>query len=128
MELLSWFTRPKAGNLAKGEKLATDRSKRPAQTRKFSGAEIIPHKSSCCNAVRSIAGQRFLSLEVPLIPLRDCDLPRCECTYRRYADRRTSARRAADLGIGLSSGMVGRSGERRNPKAPGRRATDRDAG
>lgn len=121
MELFSWFTRPKAG------KVAPDQSEQPAQERKFSGAEIIPHKSSSCHAVRSVAGQRFLSVEVPLIPLRDCDLPKCECTYRRYADRRTSVRRAADLGIGLSRGMVSGAGERRNPKSPGRRAADRNA-
>lgn len=121
MELFSWLKRPKDG------KSGADRSERPEHARQFSGAEIIPQKSSSCTAVRSIAGKRFLSVEVPLIPLRDCDLPRCECTYRRHADRRTSVRRAADLGIGLSSGLVRGAGERRNPTAPGRRATDLDA-
>lgn len=118
MGLLSWFTDPK-------EKVASaENSRRPVQSRKFAGAEIIPSKDGSCKAVQEIAGKRFLAAEVPLFPLQDCDQPKCECTYRRYADRRTTIRRSADLGVGLSGPMLGRRGDRRRANAPGRRASD----
>jgi hypothetical protein len=118
MELFSWFTRPKAKGSRPGS------SKRPAQEREYAGAEIVPRKDVCCRAVQSIAGKRFLATEVPLFPLQDCDQPRCDCRYRRYADRRTGVRRAVDLGVGVSGPAMQRSGDRRRASAPGRRAMD----
>lgn len=118
MDLLSWFKRSTAkGNPAK-------ESVRPVHATPFAGAEVIPRKDCCCDAVRAIAGRRFLSREVPLIPLRDCDQPNCACTYRRYAERRTSVRRAVDLGAGFDSRLGQQSDDRRRAHIPGRRAAD----
>lgn len=118
MEWLSWFTRPKA------KAASSERPRRPVQSGKYAGAEIIPSRHGSCKAVQSLAGKRFLAAEVPLFPLRDCDQPKCECTYRRYADRRTTIRRSADLGVGASGPMLQRGSDRRRADVPGRRATD----
>lgn len=118
MALFGWFTRPKA------KTARPDRSRRPAQERKYAGAEIVPHKDACCGAVQSIAGKRFLATEVPLVPLQNCDQPRCACKYRRYTDRRTNIRRAVDLGVGIAGHGMQRVGDRRRSSVPGRRAMD----
>ena len=117
MSFFSWFNRGKEKNSSPS---VTGRAK-PART--YNGVEIIS-RHDCCKAVRALAGKRFLSSEVPLFPLQDCDRPKCDCSYRRYADRRTGLRRAADHGFSIASSIVQEKGERRQ-HAPGRRAGDR---
>jgi hypothetical protein len=119
MDLLSWFKRSNA------KSKPTPSTARSASANPYAGAEVVPRKDHCCEAVRAIAGKRFLSKHVPLIPLRDCDQPDCGCTYRRFADRRTGVRRAIDLGAGVfPSESFRRSTDRRRADVPGRRATD----
>jgi len=117
MNLFSWFSRGKDKNSSAS---GVGRAK-PA--RAYSGVEIIS-SHGCCDAVRALAGKRFLSSQVPLFPLQDCDRPKCDCSYRRYADRRSGLRRAVDHGFSISSAMVQENGERRQSSAPGRRAKD----
>jgi hypothetical protein len=94
--------------------------------RKFAAAAIVPGGDACCNAVREIAWKRFLSHQVPMIPLRDCGLPSCSCTYRRYPDRRQENRRAAAENISITgqNQVIRQEGDRRSSTSPGRRATD----
>jgi hypothetical protein len=119
MAFFSWFSR---------EKSRDSDASGPARPkpRKFAAAAIVPGSDACCNAVREIAWKRFLSTQVPMIPLRDCGLPSCGCTYRRYPDRRQENRRAAAENIGTtgSNRMIRPQGDRRSPTSPGRRATD----
>lgn len=121
MNLFSWFNRGKD----KGS--STSGSGRARAASAYSGVEIIS-SNGCCAAVRALAGKRFLSSQVPLFPLRDCDRPKCECSYRRYADRRAGLRRAADNGFSVMSTMVQEQGERRQSATPGRRAKDYNPG
>lgn len=120
MSLFSWFSRGKA----KSSSPSSAGRAKPA--RAYSGVEIIS-SHGCCEAVRALAGKRFLSSQVPLFPLQDCDRPQCDCSYRRYADRRSGLRRAADHGFSISSSMAEEKSERRQP-APGRRAQDHRPG
>ena len=68
--------------LAKGKKQPI-----PDKPDAYSSAEI-KFKDCACDAVKEMAGKRFLSRDVPLIPLPDCTSPNCKCTYIRHKDRR----------------------------------------
>ncbi len=53
-----------------------------------------------CQAVQGNYGDRLLSAEAPLLPLKDCDRPeRCSCRYQHYEDRRDGPRRAKEQGM-----------------------------
>lgn len=50
---------------------------------------------NACDAVKSLAGERFLAKDAPLMPLQQC--PRrniCNCFYEYHEDRRTSDERS----------------------------------
>lgn len=51
----------------------------------------------CCQAAKSVEGQRFLSRGAsppPSVPMADCDRKmQCQCRYIHYDDRRTEVRR-----------------------------------
>lgn len=107
-----------------GSQPVTKENKSRDAQQRFSGVEIVPGPGSCCTAVDSIAGERLLSMTVPVLPLPDCDEVACACSYRRYNDRRTEIRRDVDAGIGTASQMFHQDCQRSG--ARGRRATDRD--
>ena len=96
----------------------------PIQSRpQYPGVEVIPGSRDCCAAVTVIAGRRLLADEAPHLPLANCDQPRCRCRYQQYDDRRTDARRDADIGIRSMADLYNDSG--RSSKT-GRRGKDRD--
>lgn len=65
----------------------------------FHGIAIEPGENAC-EAVRRMAGWRFLSEEAPRLPLDECQcIPDCRCVYRHFSDRRTEVRRDADMGL-----------------------------
>jgi hypothetical protein len=58
--------------------------------RKFP-AVAIATAADCCEAVQQRAGHRFLAVEAPRLPLKDCTQPHaCQCRYTKYTDRRDS--------------------------------------
>jgi hypothetical protein len=72
-----------------------------------------------CTAVAKLRGRRFLAEEAPRLPIVDCSAPAsCRCTYRHFADRRATLRRAADRG------MAGRYAGVERRSAPSRRMDD----
>ena len=91
----------------------------------FRAAEVIPGNDGACFAARELAGKRFLTRQVPKIPLRDCNYPNCHCTYRRHRDRRLLNRRASDCGGEVTSARLRPADDRRSSPRPGRRASDR---
>ena len=96
----------------------------PAAPRKeqarFHAVTVAPGPRACKEA-RELQGKRFLSREAPLLPLRNCGSPQCECRYEHYDDRRKGHRRAHDLGVSID-GYEGVE-HRQKPKR-GRRRTD----
>ena len=65
----------------------------------FHGIAIEPGSRSC-EAVRELAGKRFLSEDAPRLPLDECQcVPDCRCVYRHFSDRRTDVRRDVDMGL-----------------------------
>ena len=108
-----------------GAKRRDATTKSPARAaRRFTGVEVIPRRDACCEAVRAVAGQRFLSKEAPRLPLTDCDRPQCHCRYQHFTDRRTDARRDSDIGVGIASELY--NSECRRSRGRGRRSTDRE--
>ena len=75
---------------------------------------------SACNAAKACEGERFLSTEAPMLPLKGCDAAQCRCRYVHHDDRRAGPRRRADVWVGGTQMWSG-SEQRRNR---GRRVTD----
>ena len=92
----------------------------PEDTTKYHAVVIRPGREPC-EPVVARSGDRVLSAEAPLLPLKDCDRPeRCSCRYQHYEDRRRGPRRGEE--IGTPSKKQPDQPERRHMK--GRRADD----
>jgi hypothetical protein len=51
-----------------------------------------------CDAVRALAGKRYLSGEAPTLPLAECTRSGdCECYFKKHADRRGGPRRIEEV-------------------------------
>ena len=88
---------------------------------KFHAVSIVPGPRACAEA-QAMAGQRFLSRDAPVLPLKKCGSVHCECRYEHYDDRRKGNRRAHDLCVSID----GYEGEERRTQAKrGRRQTDK---
>jgi hypothetical protein len=88
----------------------------------FHAVDIVT-SGVACNAVKHLAGTRFLSRErPPQLPLGNCDTPgSCACRYRHHEDRRKESRLHPDHAWGNAAPL---SPERERRRAAGRRATD----
>lgn len=105
-------------------KPGTPRSAKPKKSSSdgYRSVTVRPNDQECCQFVRSLADERFLLEEAPMLPLSLCDAPVCRCTYERFDDRRSGARRASDIAFDIASNLHGE--ENRNAKMPGRRSDD----
>ncbi len=78
-----------------------------------------------CKAVRKYSGLRILASEAPQLPLPDCDVAQCECSFVHYTDRRSGKDRRSPFGAGGMSVITGKyEQERRSGKD--RRVDDDD--
>lgn len=96
---------------------------KPKPVPRYDAVEVVPAAYGACPAVLAIAGKRFLSRELPRLPLPDCDKPHCECGYRRHRDRRAGSRRSGGL-QGAKLEIEQEQRDRRTPGIRGRRRTD----
>ena len=81
----------------------SDASSKPSKiTSNFRSVQVIPASDGCCQLVKDIAKQRFLSDDAPLLPLSGCDSLQCRCTYEHFKDRRQESRRISDLGYDIA--------------------------
>lgn len=88
----------------------------------YRGVQVLAHGEACCQAVKSIADERFLLEEAPMLPLPTCDAETCHCTYRRFDDRRSDIRRTSDLGFDIASQLGDQTN--RISRSVGRRSED----
>ena len=66
----------------------------------FHGVAVRSRGDRCCDAVKALSGQRFLSEEAPLLPLAECSNPQgCRCVYEHFDERRDNLRRESDIGL-----------------------------
>lgn len=87
---------------------------------RYRGVQVNGIRADCCAAVQAVAGQRFLSDEVPMLPLGGCDANDCRCTYELFDDRRTDIRRASDETFDIASQL--REQDNRSSTASRRRS------
>lgn len=86
---------------------------------RFHAVSVVGGDGACA-AAKLLRGVRVLSASAPRLPLPDCDHPgTCNCSYRKYADRRAGPRRAQESG--RVSGPWSATNRRRST---GRRETD----
>ncbi len=85
-----------------GIRTSTTRKRINGKSR-YRGVQVNGIRADCCAAVQAVAGQRFLSDEVPMLPLGGCDASDCQCTYELFDDRRTDFRRASDETFDIAS-------------------------
>jgi len=70
---------------------------------KWHAITIVVGERSCA-AATLCRNKRFLSAQVPMLPMRDCDRSAsCPCKFKHYEDRRTGRRRADDVHRSLKS-------------------------
>lgn len=81
----------------------TESSKSDCKSSTYRGVQVIANNADCCRAVKAAEGKRFLSEDVPKLPLAGCDANKCQCTYELYNDRRTDTRRASHLAYDIAS-------------------------
>ncbi len=62
--------------------------------RSYPGVAIRPHPTAC-DAAWAQKGKRYLTNEVPVLPLKGCDRTTCQCEYAEYSDRRDGKARRA---------------------------------
>ena len=106
--------------LAKGNKQAA-----PDEPGAYRSAEI-QFQDCACDAVKEMEGKRFLSREVPLIPLPDCTSSDCKCTYIRHKDRRDWSKDRRESFISQSSQYTASGNDERREKVD-RRADEESA-
>jgi hypothetical protein len=71
----------------------------------YRGVQVIPSSEGCCREAKVAASQRYLSHEIPRLPLESCDFENCQCTYELFNDRRAEPRRASDIGYDMASSL-----------------------
>ena len=49
----------------------------------------IQFTENACSAVKELKDKRFLFSEAPELPVKNCNIGSCECTYIEYEDRRS---------------------------------------
>ena len=81
-----WFLRSN-----KKSKHDTHRHKKPQLSQgphnPYRAASICPGSCACTEAT-AMGDQRFLLEQMPQMPLRECNVAKCECRYVRHEDRR----------------------------------------
>jgi len=104
--------------------LEEERSNTEPVDRPFRAASVKPGKGAC-PASRAIGSQRFLSADVPRVPLIDCTSGSCNCGYNRHNDRRRWAGERREL-YSVNTNLYVLAGEReRRAERKCRRSTDR---
>ena len=85
----------------------------PVQAQLYASASVVIRDGECCEAAANIAGKRYLTAEVPMLPLEGCTrADACPCKYQKFSDRRQEDRRALGSGTGPKNGPEQRSNGR----------------
>lgn len=88
-------------------------------------AVSLKYSEKACNAAKAMTGRRFLSSAAPRLPLPDCDVLECRCTFSHHKDRRSGSDRRSPFTPAAYSGSTG-AYERERREQRGRRESDAD--
>lgn len=92
----------------------------PVQAQLYASAAVVTKDNECCEAAAKISGIRYLTAEVPMLPLEGCTrMDACPCKYQKFSDRRQEDRRAMGNGTGPKNG-----GSEQRSNGRGRREYD----
>ena len=70
-------------------------------------AVSIVMQGTSCAAAALCRNKRFLSAQIPMLPLKDCDRSAgCPCKYKHFEDRRSDLRRSDDVHRGVRSEFI----------------------
>lgn len=113
----------------KREKPAGKRRDRRASSRKrtkppnpYASASV--RQGDCaCEGAKALEDKRFLSRDVPQLPLATCSAAQCGCRYVRHEDRRKTEDRREMFSLQSDLYSVSSDADRRL-RSRGRRATD----
>ena len=105
---------------AKLRRLAHRSQARPVNP--YASASVRTRDCSCAEA-KALGSRRFLSSDVPQLPLPACSAASCGCRYSRHEDRRRPDDRRALYSLQADLYSVSGDADRRFSSA-GRRATD----
>lgn len=95
----------------------------PVQAQLYASAAVVTQEDQCCEAAASVAGQRFLTAEVPMLPLEGCTrVDACSCKYQKFSDRRQDDRRS--LGSAMGNAVGAKDGAEQRTTDRGRRSND----
>jgi len=97
-------------------------SKRVNKKSAYRAVQVNGNPAGCCDAVQAVAGKRFLSDEVPKLPLSGCDASDCRCSYELFDDRRTEFRRGSDVASDIANQLCEQ--DNRSGASSGRRSDD----
>jgi hypothetical protein len=87
---------------------------------KWHAISIVVQEVSCATATLC-RNKRFLSAQVPALPMRDCDrAATCPCKFKHYEDRRAAVRRTEGVYRDLRSQFL----EDNRRSSSGRRQVD----
>ena len=116
-------SKPGPGAMRTAQRLRNQDKQNPGATDfPYRAAEIVVEENAC-DAVRPLAGNRFLLDDVPHIPLAECTSRKCTCTYVRHRDRRNKYQeRRAEFSALTNAYVTTGNSERR--ASGGRRADD----
>lgn len=91
--LSEWFMRRRIGAQVRsaGARVEHSRVANP-----YHAVSIEPGVRACAEA-RSRDGKRYLSATAPMLPLRGCTQPTCQCHYVHYKDRRSQQDRRVNF-------------------------------
>lgn len=85
------------------------------QSTPYHAVSIQPGPQACV-AAKELRGQKFLSIDAPQLPLRNCSSGDCQCRFTHHADRRGKADRRSELPRGFGGGPSGPTDAERRDK------------
>ncbi len=97
---------------------------RPSQTNSKYHAVAIRPGRRVCEAVKKLNGQRILSNDAPMLPVKGCDIVDCECSYVHYKDRRCGKDRRSPFNSGGLSAATGKFEAERRENTERRKEED----
>lgn len=99
-------------------------TKRKVDTTSAFHAVSLKYSASACNAAKAMTGRRFLSGAAPSLPLPDCDVAECRCSFAHHSDRRSGRDRRSPFNPANPSGTGTFRVERRDQRDR-RRSSDK---
>lgn len=88
-------------------------------------AVSIAYSENACLAAKQMTGRRFLASAAPKLPLPECTVAECNCSFSHHDDRRSGYDRRSPFG-GTVADATGTFDQERRANTERRKQTDRN--